>query len=311
MNLLVIGGSGYVGHAVVRALLTQLYDVTVLNRGNRSVPGVRQLVADRNDAEALATALSNLAFDAVVDTNCYTGAQASALIAALGGRTPDALVISSAAVYADDAPHPPGEDAPVGGGSAWGGYGRDKTDVEEAYRDGGFRSAVALRPPYVYGPNNDLDREAWFLRRIRAGRPVLVPGRGGAEYQFLYEDDLGAAVCRWLELRPKGFASFNVADPQRVTALELPTMLAQAAGLPVDIRTVGDAAGKSTARDWYPFRDVHCAVDPIRFVEAFSWCPAAPLSERFAQIARHLANNADPGMRDWTPLEDAILSQLT
>ncbi|MBC9247549.1 NAD-dependent epimerase/dehydratase family protein [Paracoccus sp. 11-3] len=310
MKLLIMGGSGFVGQAVVRALLTQGHGVTLLNRGNRPIQGTRQLVADRNDPDALDAALAGQSFDAVVDTNCYSGQQAATLIASLGGRTPDALVISSAAVYADAALHPPGEDAPVGGGSAWGDYGRDKTDVEEVYRNGGFRSGVALRPPYICGPNNDLDREAWFLRRIAAGRPVLVPGQGTAEYHFLHEDDLGAAVCRWLDTRPEGFASFNVADPQLVTAVQLPEMLAKAAGLPVDIRTVGDAAGTARPRDWYPFRDVHCAADPTRFIVRFGWAPANPLAERLAQIARHLSESKDTQASDWTPLEAAILSKL-
>jgi nucleoside-diphosphate-sugar epimerase len=311
MKLLIIGGSGFVGHAVVRALLARGHDLTLLNRGNRPIPDTRQLVADRNDFYALEAALGGLDFDAVVDTNCYTGEQAKALIASLGGRTPDALVISSASVYADTAPHPPGEDAPVGGGSAWGNYGRDKTDVETAYRAGGFRAAVALRPPYICGPNNDLDREAWFMRRIRAGRPVLVPGRGTAKYQFLHEDDLGAAIGLWLDSRPQGFAAFNLADPQLVTAIQLPEMLARAAGLPVDIRTVGEAQGSARARDWYPFRDVHCTAEPTRFMECFGWAPAIPLSERFAQIVQRLSEGKATVADDWTPLEELILAKLS
>jgi nucleoside-diphosphate-sugar epimerase len=310
MKLLVIGGSGFVGHAVVRAMLARGHDVTVLNRGSRSVPGTRQLVADRNDPATLDAALGGLSFDAVVDTNCYSGEQARLLIVSLGERTPDALAISSAAVYADPGAHPPGEDALVGGGTAWGDYGRDKTDVEAAYRAGGFRAAVALRPPYICGPNNNLDREAWFMRRIGAGRPVLVPGQGTAEYQFVHEDDLGAAIALWLDTRPEGFASYNIADPLLVTAVELPRMLADAAGMSVDIRTVGAAAGTARARDWYPFRDVHCAAPPARFMDHFGWAPAAQLPERFAQIVRHLSENGTTAPDDWTPLEDTLLSKL-
>ncbi|MES0214222.1 NAD-dependent epimerase/dehydratase family protein [Mesorhizobium sp. C280B] len=120
----------------------------------------------------------------MVDTNCYAGVQARDLIAALDGRVPVALAISSAAVYADDAPHLATEAAPTGGGSAWAEYGRGKNEMEAVHRDGGFSAAVALRPPYLCGPNENLDCATWFFRRILAGHPVLVPGLGAAQYHF-------------------------------------------------------------------------------------------------------------------------------
>lgn len=310
MNILVMGGSGFVGHAIVRALMAEGHALSLLNRGSRPVPGTEQLTADRNDPSALRAVLEGRGFDAVVDSNCYSGAQARALIAALGGRVPSAAVISSAAVYADEAAHPPTEAEPTGGGSAWGDYGRGKTEMEQAWRDGGFVSAVALRPPYIIGPNDNLDRETWFFRRILAGRPVLVPGRGTAEYQFVHEDDLGAAVCTWLRHRPEGFEPLNVADPRLVPAVELPRMLARAAGRTADIRLAGASAGDARPRDWFPFRDVNCAVDPSAIRTRFGWTPATTLEERFAQIFRHLDETGGSGADDWTPLEARILSRL-
>ncbi|OWK25641.1 hypothetical protein AJ87_08150 [Rhizobium yanglingense] len=182
--------------------------------------------------------------------------------------------------------------------------------MEKAYRNGGFASAVALRPPYVFGPNDDLDRETWFFRRILAGRPVLVPGQGVAEYQFAHEDDLGAAVCTWLRHSPKGFEAFNIADPRLVAAVELPRILAEAAGRTADVHLVGTSAGGASPRDWFPFRDVHCAADPTAFQARFGWAPATGLEERFAQIFRHLDETGGIGADDWTPLEAEILSKL-
>ncbi|OWK25642.1 hypothetical protein AJ87_08155 [Rhizobium yanglingense] len=119
MNILVIGGSGFVGHAIVRNLMAAGHTLSLLNRGNCPVSGTEQLTADRNEPAGLREVLEGRAFDVVIDSNCYTGAQARDLITALAGRTPAALVISSAAVYADAAAHPPTESEPTGGGSAW------------------------------------------------------------------------------------------------------------------------------------------------------------------------------------------------
>ncbi|MES0214221.1 hypothetical protein NKL07_02185 [Mesorhizobium sp. C280B] len=49
MNILVIGGSGFVAHAIVRALMADGRGLALLNRGNRSVDGTEQRVADRNE----------------------------------------------------------------------------------------------------------------------------------------------------------------------------------------------------------------------------------------------------------------------
>ena len=310
MNILVIGGSGFVGHAIVRALLAEGRSLTLLNRGSRQIAGTVQLTADRNDPSALASALGDRRFDAVVDTNCYTPQQAGMLVEALGGRVATAVVITSVAVYADNVRQPPTETEPTGGASAWADYGRGKTEVEHVYAAAGFSAATALRPPYICGPNNNLDRETWFFRRILAGRPVLVPGCGDAWCQFVHEDDLGAAVCKWLRHAPAGFGAFNVADPQMIASAELAHRFATAAGREVDVRCVGTAGGGARARDWFPFHDVHCTGDPTAFSEAFSWAPAADLDTRFAEIFRQLSETGRIPADDWTPLEERLLAGL-
>ena len=310
MNILVIGGSGFVGHAIVRALLAEGHALSLLNRGSRPVAGTVQLTADRNDPSALAAALADRRFDAVVDTNCYTQRQAGLLIDALGGRVATAAVITSVAVYADNVRQPPTESEPIGGASAWADYGRGKTEVEHVYAAAGFAAATALRPPYICGPNDNLDRETWFFRRILAGRPVLVPGAGAAWCQFVHEDDLGVAVCAWLRRAPAGFRAFNVADPQMVASAELAHKFAHAAGRKAEVRCVGPASGNARARDWFPFHDVHCTGDPTAFSKAFSWAPAADLDTRFAEIFRALSEADRIPADDWTPLEERILAKL-
>lgn len=309
MRVLVIGGSGFVGHAVVRALLAVHHDVTVLNRGSKPVPGTKQLIADRNERDALDAALAGLQFDAVVDTNCYTGEQAEKLVASLPAGIGRAVLISSAAVYADNAQTPPDEANPIGGGSVWADYGIEKTVAERVYAQSGFASAVALRPPYIYGPNNDLDRETWFLRRIRNGHPVLVPGSGSAQYQFLHEDDLGSAISLWLTKAPKGYRAYNLAHSDLVQAKFFPHLLARADGKTAEVICVQDAAGGAKARDWYPFRDADCTADPAAFSNEFGWAPKKCLTDRLAEVCARLTGDDTRETDDWSPLETAILSR--
>ena len=79
-TVLVLGGTGFVGAGVVRALLRDGHLVTVLNRGLSRIAHTRQITADRNDGDALRRVLNDSSFDAVVDTNAYTAVQAELLL---------------------------------------------------------------------------------------------------------------------------------------------------------------------------------------------------------------------------------------
>ena len=77
MRVLVLGGSVFIGRALVARLIAAGHRVEVLNRGSRTTPGARQRSADRDDEAALSTALHDCEVDWVVDVSCYSGEQAS------------------------------------------------------------------------------------------------------------------------------------------------------------------------------------------------------------------------------------------
>ena len=54
---------------------------------------------------------------------------------------------------------------------------------------------VTLRPPFIYGPDNPFYREAFFWDRLRAGRPIIIPGDGRRLMQFVYVKDLVQAAA--------------------------------------------------------------------------------------------------------------------
>lgn len=101
MRLLVLGGTRFVGRAVVEDALARGWEVTALNRGvTGSVPdGVTALLADRTSESALAAALGTATWDLVVDT--WSGAPAVAGLAAraLTGRARRYGYVFSESVY--------------------------------------------------------------------------------------------------------------------------------------------------------------------------------------------------------------------
>src|SRR5512138_1944641 len=101
MNVLVIGGSRFVGRLLVWRLLASGARVTVLNRGRILDPfggRVERLLCDRTgpDFERL---LAGRTFDAVVDLAAYTGDDGRRAASLLQGRTGHYVMISTGQVY--------------------------------------------------------------------------------------------------------------------------------------------------------------------------------------------------------------------
>lgn len=197
MQILVAGGTNFIGRSIV-STLSRHHTVSVLNRGSRPVADgrIRHLIADRNEPDVLRELFADSdAFDVVVDVSATDPNHVRGLLGGLGEQLPRAYVlISSAAVYTPGAAYPIREDSHVGGDPVWGGYGEDKAACEELVRASGIEEVTILRPPYVYGPENNEDREKWLWARMAAGEPIFVPSDGRALIQFCHVDHLASVV---------------------------------------------------------------------------------------------------------------------
>ena len=94
-------------------------------------------------------------------------------------------------------------------------YVRNKAMSERAlfrmHQKTGF-PVVTLRPPFVYGPGNPFYREAFFWDRLRAGRPIIIPGDGHRLMQFVYVNDLVRLAMKVLDSRNAVGHAFNAAN---------------------------------------------------------------------------------------------------
>ena len=90
---------------------------------------------------------------------------------------------------------------------------------------------VTFRPPFVYGPGNPFYREQFFWDRLRAGRPIIIPGDGHRLMQFVYVNDLVHAMVRAMEEPRAVGEAFNIGDTKPVTQVELVEKLAKAANV--------------------------------------------------------------------------------
>jgi nucleoside-diphosphate-sugar epimerase len=200
-RLLVLGGSDFVGRAVVDDALARGWDVTVLNRGSTPAPdGVRQLVGDRTRADGLDALRADdvpQTWDVVVDTWSWAPAAVRDAARLLAGRIPGDsryVYVSSRSVYPFPKPRGADETASVVDGdpddTTHDDYARAKRGAEIAAVDALGDRAVLLRAGLILGPRENVGRLPWWLRRVAQGGPVLAPGPADLPLQYVDARDL-------------------------------------------------------------------------------------------------------------------------
>lgn len=265
MKVLVIGGTLFIGRLLVEELVKAGHDVAILHRKPKHELGrrVENLVGDRNDADSLNEALAGRRFEAVYD-NVYdwergtSAAQVEATVRACGDtRLSRYIFMSSVAAYGDGLNHK--ESDPLAPDYHANPYIRHKASTERRL----FRMhaqtglpVVTFRPPFIYGPGNPFYREQFFWDRLRAGRPIIIPGDGHRLMQFVYVHDLVRAMVRALEEPRAVGEAFNIGDPKPLTQFELVEKLAKIAGVePTLVRVPRDvitqAGGNAMDEPYY------------------------------------------------------------
>ncbi|MFE5597044.1 NAD-dependent epimerase/dehydratase family protein [Streptomyces sp. NPDC056549] len=191
MDILVIGGNRYFGKRLIALLRESGHRLTVLNRGSSPAPErIEQLVADRDDENALASVLAGRTFDVVVDQVCYTPRQAEIARRVFATRTRRYVMTSTVEVYEyEDSAVPVAEPAldlasvTVDTGLPWedpefleAHYGEGKRQAEAVFAAGSPFAWASVRVAHVLGGSDDFTgRIDHYARRIRAGEPIAVP----------------------------------------------------------------------------------------------------------------------------------------
>jgi nucleoside-diphosphate-sugar epimerase len=239
MTVLVIGGTMFIGRALVKELSAAGHEVTVVHRKARHDLGraVHNLTADRNDAESMKRALGDRQFEVVFD-NVYdwergtTADQVEATARLCAGRQLQRYIfMSSVAAYGDGLNHH--ESDALAPDDHRDSYVRNKAMSERAL----FRlhqriglPVVTFRPPFIYGPGNPYYREAFFWDRMRDNRAIIIPGDGRRLMQFVYVKDVVRACIKAMDQPGSTGHAFNIANPRPVTQIEAVQAMAEAAG---------------------------------------------------------------------------------
>jgi 2'-hydroxyisoflavone reductase len=200
MQLLVLGGTRFLGRAIVDEAVGRGYDVTTFSRGvsGHPRPGAESLHGDRTSETDLRM-LAGRDWDGVIDTSAIAPAYVGASARLLAGHTGHYTYVSTLSVYQERPQELITEDSPVldcppdaVGTMQTLGYGELKAGSERAVQQAMPGRTLIARPGLIVGPHENIGRLPWWLARIARGGPVLAPGSPGSKLRMTDARDLAA-----------------------------------------------------------------------------------------------------------------------
>ena len=235
MNVLIFGGTRFMGRYVLRALLEVGIDVTIANRGTREEnKGAHNVICDRSQPGALEQ-FKDSKFDAVIDFSAYASDWVEQAGNFFAGKISRYIFISTGAVYTSSQIFPITEDFPKGPPHPFAPYAAEKIRSESLLREFSSKGAfdtTALRLPFVMGPDNYEDRESFVFSRLLSKQPIFLANGGKSIHSFIYAGDVASAIVRILSLsRSKGSEEFNLAIPQATTSRGFVDLASEVCGI--------------------------------------------------------------------------------
>ncbi|MGI8484688.1 MAG: NAD-dependent epimerase/dehydratase family protein [Thermomicrobiales bacterium] len=225
MNILIIGGTGFIGPHVVRQLAASGHALTLYNRGNSDAElpdGVTHISGDRANIAGYVSRFRALRPDVVLDMRALVEADARRVVDTITGIAPRLVTISSLDVYRafgrliGTEPGPPelvpfdesaplrdkrypyrGETPPPADDPRAWSHDYDKIPIEQMVMATPGISGTILRLPLVYGDNDYQHRLLAYVQRFSDNRPAIILGEWEAEFRATrgYVGNVAAAIA--------------------------------------------------------------------------------------------------------------------
>ncbi|MCP5098453.1 MAG: NAD-dependent epimerase/dehydratase family protein, partial [Chloroflexi bacterium] len=247
MKLLIIGGTRFLGRAIVDTALASGHELTLFNRGQSNAdlyPEVETVTGDRDGGLDV---LKGRKWDAVIDTCGYVPRLVRDSASLLADAVDHYTFVSTISVYSELNRIGMDESAPLGTiedetveeitGET---YGPLKVLCEKAITGmmGNGRS-LHVRSGLIVGPHDMSDRFTYWPYRIDKGGDVLAPGNPDAPVQFIDVRDIAAWTVRATEQKLSG--AYNVTGPDyTLTMKQILDTCEQVAGNNAQLTWVND-----------------------------------------------------------------------
>lgn len=319
MRVIVLGGTRFIGRAIVEELAASGHELLVCHRGElepEGLPPAEHLHADRMELGSHRARLAAFKPDAAVDCRALSKTDSEVAVDAL----PDGLrlvVISSVDVYRafgalnderETDPVPLDEESPVRTdrypyrGKLPGREDYDKLDVEGVYL---ARGGTSLRLPMVYGERDYQRREEFILRRVRAGRKRIPFGAGTWLACRVYVRDMARGVRLALESDRTARHVMNLCEDRTYSIRMWSLMILEAAGSDAELVRVADdvlpedlkATGTMTQ---------HIAASAHKARTLLGWTTSDPMRTLSTSVRWHLDNPPAEQDLDFTADDRAL-----
>lgn len=218
MNLLILGGTVFVGRALVEAAQSAGHSVTLFNRGKSNPDLFPDVTHLRGDRDGGLDALADGTWDAVIDTSGYVPRHVRDSASLLADRVGQYLFISSISVYAmpvaagaDESTAVSTLNDPTVEEVTGETYGALKALCEQAAESAMPGRVLNVRAGLIVGPYDRTDRFTYWPVRVQRGGTMLAPPLS-SPMQFIDVRDLAAWCITRVEAGDSG--TFNVTGPQ-------------------------------------------------------------------------------------------------
>lgn len=204
LDLLILGGTGFLGPHLVHYAVARGHRVTIFTRGRRQADLPESVIRLQGDRNGQLEALVGKKWDGVIDdsaTNPDWVRQSAELLAPNVGRY---LYTSSTGVYYPYLKRGADETTPINleltdakDGSASYAIAKAKSEIEvqKAFGD----RFIVVRPTYIVGPGDTTDRFPYWPVRLAKGGEVLAPGHRDDASQLIDVRDLTEWMVRLIE----------------------------------------------------------------------------------------------------------------
>lgn len=244
MKILVIGGTGNISRWFVPHLIAGGHDVTLYNRGQRSVPGLeaaKTIVGDRTDYARFEQQIAEAGlFDCVIDMVGFEPADAESAVRAFRGRTGQFIFCSTVDVFPKRPLAYPIRESDALGASPTFPYAHKKVQMEQTFwqaHEAGDFPLTVLRPAATYSEGwsplvTCFGGDSYHLDRLRKGLLVILQGDGSAIWVASHSDDVGRAFVNAVGNGNTIGKSYNITGDEWMTWHAMHRIVAEELGAP-------------------------------------------------------------------------------
>ncbi|MEK6858409.1 MAG: NAD-dependent epimerase/dehydratase family protein [Nanoarchaeota archaeon] len=252
-RILIIGGTGILGKAIIAEALKEKAAITVLGlaRDDTISSKVTQIIVDRKDKSAFNRFANTInsevsPWDIVVDVADFSKEDAQQTYTCFKNYTKQFFILSTVLVYDRSNKYllPLKSSHKLAKKGALGGYVDRKLDIESFWHSIDDVDWTILRPYHILSPEDSLlgcipdhNRDPRLIERIQRGELLTLCKGGEIELNFIDAHDIASIILRAAGNKKTFHKAYNAVNPAVIKAIHYYELIAQQLHIKLKIRS--------------------------------------------------------------------------